>query len=141
MKNRILNAGTVLASVLALSACSGTWEEDGIKNTRPEATSQTQSQVQAGAAAAPAPRTADQIQLYTGSTAAKPYTTVQDIKVAVNKTTAFNADPTVAQVERRLKASAAELGGDAVVNVSISDVQVRLMSWGGRIGTGTVVKY
>lgn len=61
--------------------------------------------------------------------------------MAVNKTTAFNADPTVAQVERRLKASAAELGGDAVVNVSISDVQVRLMSWGGRVGTGTVVKY
>lgn len=61
--------------------------------------------------------------------------------MAVNKTTVFNPDPTVSQVEQRLRKSAAELGGDAVINVVISDVKVRVASWGGRTGTGTVVKY
>lgn len=135
MKSRVLSAGIVLVSALGMSACSGTWEEDGISNSK------ARPQAQTAGVAISVPRTADQIQLFTGSTAAQPYTTIQDIKVAVNKTTALNADPTVAQVERRLKTSAAELGGDAVVNVAISDVKIRLMSWGGRIGTGTVVKY
>ena len=69
------------------------------------------------------------------------FTVIQDISVAVNKTTAFNADPTVAQVEARLKESAAALGGDAVTNVVISDVRIGVMSWGVRTGKGTVVRY
>ncbi|WP_324754130.1 hypothetical protein [Roseovarius sp. Pro17] len=122
---------------MAMSACSATWEEDGISDTQAKAP----VQAQAIAAAPSAPKTSDQIQLFTGSTAGQAFTVIQDIKVAVNKTTAFNADPTVAQVEEQLKTSAAKLGGDAVVNVVISGVKVRVLSWGGRTGTGTVVKY
>ncbi|MCI2393688.1 hypothetical protein [Aliiroseovarius sediminis] len=137
MKDRILKSGIVLASVLAMSACSATWEEDGIKGTQANASVQAQKT----AAAPSAPKTADQIQLFADSTAGQDYTVIQDVKVAVNKTTAFNADPTIEQVKERLKASAAKLGGDAVINVVISEVKVRALSWGGRTGTGTVVKY
>ena len=136
MSLRIIKLGMVLTSVAAMSACSGSWEEDGIGPT------QASTRVQTQADSVPSvPKTASQIQLFSGGNAGQASTVIQDIKVAVNKTTVFNADPTVADVETRLKASAAELGGDAVINVVISDVKVRAFSWGGRTGTGTVVKY
>lgn len=135
MANWVSGKSIVLLSALALSACSGTWEDDGLRNAR------TTAPGAAKAAAPVAAKSADQVQLFPGSTAAKPFTVIQDISVAVNKTTAFNADPTVAQVEARLKASAAALGGDAVTNVVISDVRIGVMSWGVRTGKGTVVKY
>ena len=138
MVTRLLKFGIVLATLLAVGACSSTWEEGGINNSP---ANNGPVQTVASAAAASAPITANQIQLFPGSNAGKAYTVIQDVRVAVNKTTAFNADPTVAQVEERLRKTAAELGGDAVVNVVVSDVRVRALSWGGRIGTGTVVKY
>lgn len=128
MKTTTLKLIAALSLAALLGACSSTWEEDGINN----------SGITAAAGAA---RTADQIELFSGKTASQEYTVIQEIKVAVNKTTVFNEDPTVTQVEARLRQSAAELGGDAVVNVVISQVKVRAMSWGGRIGEGTVVKY
>ena len=131
MTNWVSRTAIILVSSLTLSACAGTWEDDGLRNAK------------AGApgAAPVAAKSADQVQQYPGSTAAKPFTVIQDISVAVNKTTAFNADPTVAQVEARLKESAAALGGDAVTNVVISDVRIGVMSWGVRTGKGTVVRY
>lgn len=136
MRNQILKLGIILTSVLAMSACSGSWEEDGIGGTQARAPVQTQASELPSA-----PKTAGQIQLFPGANAGQSFTVIQDINVAVNKTTAFNANPTVADVEARLKASAAELGGDAVINVVISEVKVRMLSWGGRTGTGTVVSY
>lgn len=116
-------------TVLSVSACSQLWKENGITgNNTPVAPAQEA-------------RTANEIELYQGGTAGQPFTVIENIKVAVNKTTAFNADPTVSQVEERLKKSAVELGGDAVINVAISDVKVRVMTWGGRTDTGKVVKY
>jgi ABC-type glycerol-3-phosphate transport system substrate-binding protein len=137
MKKNSVKGAVLSISVLALSACSGTWEEDGISAKAPAAAPQPETST----AVAAAPKTPAQVQLFTEGTAARPAAVIQDIKVAVNKTTVFNADPTVEQVEARLRASAAELGGDAVINVVISDVKVRGFSWGGRTGTGTVVKY
>ncbi|MEP6266602.1 MAG: hypothetical protein ABJ139_04615 [Paracoccaceae bacterium] len=136
MKTRILKLGVALTSVLVMSACSGSWEEDGISGIQEGQSDQTQT-----IEALPLPRAASEIQLFSGGDAGQSFTILQDIQVAVNKTTVFNADPTVADVEVRLKASAAELGGDAVINVIISEVKVRALSWGGRTGTGTVIKY
>ncbi len=128
MKAITLKLIAALSLAVSVGACSSTWEEDGVKNSEITVASDTS-------------RSADQIELFSGNTASQEYTVIKEIEVAVNKTTVFNEDPTVAQVEALLRKSAAELGGDAVVNVIISEVKVRAVSWGGRIGKGTVVKY
>ncbi|GAA3872801.1 hypothetical protein [Celeribacter arenosi] len=133
MGNRVVKFGVVVGAVLAVGACSGAWEEDGLGGIETKAPASMQ--------VSRAPTPADEIQLFTGSSAARSFTVIQDIEVAVNKTTAFHPNPTVAGVEARLRASAAKLGGDAVINVVISDVKIRAFSWGGRTGSGTVVKY
>ena len=113
----------------SLNACSESWEESGLyQNSVPIAASQGIT----------LPK---DIELFVGATADQPYDILREVKVAVNKTTAFNIDPTVAQVETRLRETAAYLGGDAVINVLISDVKIRFVSWGGRTGTGEVIKY
>ena len=123
----------IAAIAIGLVGCN-TWEEAGVPTPRPEA------QNTAATEAAPKVVVPAQVQLFEGTPSGLAYEVIQDIKVAVNKTTVFNADPTVAQVQERLRKSAAALGGDAVINVDISEVKVRAMSWGGRTGTGTVVR-
>ncbi|WP_282128816.1 hypothetical protein [Roseobacter litoralis] len=137
MGNRVLKSGIFLALFLTMSACSGSWDEDGIGAANANAKAQEQAINETPSAE----KTPDQILLFPGSAAEKPYTVIQNIKVAVNKTTVISADPTVSQVQEQLKESAAALGGDAVVNVVISEVKVRALSWGGRTGIGTVVRY
>jgi hypothetical protein len=105
MRNRILKLGIILTSVLAMSACSGSWEEDGIGGTQARAPVQTQaSEVRS------APKTAGQIQLFPGGNAGQSFTVIQDINVAVNKTTAFNANPTVAEYRSTAESFSRRIG-------------------------------
>ncbi len=65
---------------------------------------------------------------------------IQDLKVAVNKTTAFHPEPTVELVQQKLREDAAKLGANAVMEVKISEPQVSWVSWGSRYGTGVAVR-
>lgn len=65
---------------------------------------------------------------------------LQDLKVAVNKTTAFHPEPTVEMVQQKLREDAAKLGADSVMEVKITEPQISFVSWGTRYGTGIAVK-
>lgn len=69
----------------------------------------------------------------------RPYDVIGDIKVTVNKTTIFHADPTPALVDERLKEKAGELGADAVILVRYGSVGVSVFSWGSLDGQGRAV--
>jgi uncharacterized protein YbjQ (UPF0145 family) len=71
----------------------------------------------------------------------RPYQKILDLKVTVNKTTAFHPNPTSEMVIEKLKAEAALVGADAVVNAKVTDVTVSAFSWGTRKGTGEAVKF
>lgn len=83
---------------------------------------------------------ADQIQLF-ASKPERSFTPITDIKVTVNKLTAFHPNPTEEQARKALREEAARHGADAVVNVVVSDVKIGLTSWGVRNASGTAVKY
>jgi len=85
-------------------------------------------------------KTPSQIVLHKGDVN-QSYKVIKDVKVTINKTTAFHPAPTVAAVEKKLREAAAEIGGDAVTFVTITDVRVSALSWGTRKGTGKVVKF
>jgi len=137
MNLRIFIPVILIGLVSSVSGCSETWEESGISNATAKAPIATEIVL----AEPQVSKKANEIMLFPSDAVGRPFTVIKNVKVAVNKTTMFNADPTVAQVEARLRETASELKGDAVVNVSISEVKVRVLSWGGRTGTGTVVKY
>jgi uncharacterized protein YbjQ (UPF0145 family) len=69
------------------------------------------------------------------------YEVIGDIKVTVNKTTIFNADPTPAMVDERLRDKAAELGADAVILTRYGSVGVSVFSWGSLDGQGRAVYF
>ena len=71
----------------------------------------------------------------------RPYETLGEIEVTVNKTTIFNADPTPELVNERLREEAAKLGADAVVLARYGTVGVSLMSWGSLDGRGRAVRF
>jgi hypothetical protein len=92
-------------------------------------------------AAAKAPTAPDKIQIVEGDMADRPYKSLGDISVTVNKTTLFNADPTREMVNQRLRNRAAELGADAVIQVRYGTVGIGLMSWGSLDGKGRAVAF
>ena len=63
-----------------------------------------------------------------------------DLSVSVNKTTIFNRDPSVADVEEKLRQEAYRAGASKVVEVRITDVGMSLLSYGTRKGFGIAVK-
>ena len=67
------------------------------------------------------------------------YTVIKDIKVTVNKTTIFNADPTKEQVKEKLRKEAAKLGADAVIFLRYGTVGATPLSWGSLSGSGRAV--
>lgn len=69
------------------------------------------------------------------------YVPLGDVTVTVYKTTIFNADPTHADVDQRLRTKAAEMGGDAVILVRYGTVGIGAMSWGELEGKGRVVVF
>ena len=93
---------------------------------------------------APAGRTAtpvDKIQIVEGDVTDRSYKSLGDVSATVNKTTLFNADPTREMVNNRLKAEAAKLGADAVIQVRYGTVGMGLVSWGSLDGKGRAIAY
>ncbi|MGX0974483.1 uncharacterized protein YbjQ (UPF0145 family) [Roseovarius sp. MBR-51] len=123
MIRNLLLIGSV---ALSLAGCA-TWDTSNVEQNRPAA---------AGAPVAP-----DTIVVTSGDITNRPYQKIADLKVAVNKTTAFHPSPTSEMVIEKLKADAASIGADAVVNAKVTDVTVSALSWGTRKGTGEAVKF
>ena len=121
VKKNYLSAGFLL---LALSGCSDTWE-----------TSNSGAPATPVGAAVVAPANV----LITEGDVKEAYTTIKDIKVTVNKTTIFNADPTKTQVNEKLRKEAAKLGADAVILVRYGTVGATPLSWGSLSGSGRAV--
>jgi hypothetical protein len=119
---------TIAVGLLAaLGACADGWS-----------TSQVTPQA---AAAGRAPTPVDQIQVIEGDVADKPYKSLGEVSVTVNKTTLFNADPTREMVNQRLRQQAAKLGADAVIQVRYGTVGVSALSWGSLDGKGRAIAY
>ncbi len=71
----------------------------------------------------------------------RPYKSLGDISVTVNKTTLFHPDPTRELVDQKLREKAFELGADAVVLVRYGTVGISFMSWGSLDGKGRAVQF
>lgn len=69
------------------------------------------------------------------------YTVLEELKVTVNKLTAFHPNPTVEQAQLALKKKAASLGANGLIDVTIGEVHIEALSWGARTATGTAIKY
>lgn len=111
----------------ALGACADGWSTSQVA---PQAAA-------AGRAATPV----DQIQIFEGDVIDKPYKSLGEVSVTVNKSTLFNADPTRDMVNQRLRQQAAKLGADAVIQVRYGTVGVSAFSWGSLDGKGRAVAY
>jgi hypothetical protein len=123
----LFRAATIVGVLITLGACADGWST---------------SQVRPQAAAAGRPATpVDQIQIIEGDVADRPYKSLGDVSVTVNKSTLFNADPTREMVNQRLRTQAAKLGADAVIQVRYGTVGVSLMSWGSLDGSGRAVVF
>ena len=61
--------------------------------------------------------------------------------ITVSNTTAFDPDPTRAQVDEQLRLEAAKLGADAVIGVTYDGPKLGFASWAVMDGTGTAVKF
>jgi hypothetical protein len=114
----------------ALGACADGW-----------ATTNVSKPATAGATASRAPTPVDQIQIIEGDVTDKPYKSLGDVSVTVNKVTIFNADPTRDMVNQRVRAEAAKLGADAVIQVRYGTVGMSALSWGSLDGKGRAIVY
>jgi uncharacterized protein YbjQ (UPF0145 family) len=89
----------------------------------------------------PVARSADAVIVTENDITDRPYRTLGDITVTVNKTTIFNKDPTREMVAARLREEAAKLGADAVVLARYGAVGFGLLSWGSMEGKGRAVSF
>lgn len=71
----------------------------------------------------------------------KKYESLGDVTVNLNKTTIFNAEPTQAMVNEKLKEKAFEMGADAVILVRYGQGGISLFSWGSLEGKGRAIRY
>jgi hypothetical protein len=127
-------ARTLLAAcigALALAGCAS-WSTASVDTRNADSPHAT--------AAAAAKKSPDQVQV-TDKDAHRKYVSLGDISVTVNKTTIFNADPTPAMVDQKLREKAADMGADAVVLVRYGKGGVSFMSWGSLEGKGRAVKF
>ena len=116
MKSRaVLRILAAAAATTFLGGCAEGWS-----------TSQVSSQSTAAVARPATP--IDKIQVMEGDITDKPYKSLGEISVTVNKTTIFNADPTRQMVDQRLREKASTLGADAVIQVRYGTVGIALMS-------------
>ena len=123
---------SIICMGLALSACSGTWEESNVGKPADDTT-------QATTAVAPAPVLPAQVAIIE-SPVSGTFVIIKDLKVKVNKTTAFHPNPTEEQVLARLREDAAKIGANALAEVRISDVKISALSWGTRVGTAKAIR-
>jgi hypothetical protein len=110
-----------------LGACADGWS-----------TSQVSPQA---AAAGRAPTPVEQIRVIEGDVTDKPYKSLGDVSVTVNKVSILNADPTREMVDQRLRAQAAKLGADAVIQVRYGTVGISALSWGSLDGKGRAIAF
>jgi len=71
----------------------------------------------------------------------RPYRTIGDITVSVDKWTLINPDPTPEDVDRALQSEASELGADAVVLVRYGGIGIGPLTWGRLEGKGRAVVF
>lgn len=137
----------VVLAGLALSACA-TWSHTEVKPATGSAasTGQTTNEYGEQTAAVPeAPKSEqtnpDTILLTKEDIFDKKYEVVGDLRVTVNKTTLFHADPTPTLVDVKLKEEASKLGADAVILVRYGTVGISFFSWGSLDGQGRAIKF
>ncbi len=130
-----MNSVKLLAvlATLAIAACD---VQDGQFTTE----SQASTKPVASAAATAEPVQAADVQIFEGAPA-RAYTTIGPLDISVNKLTAFHPTPTREAAIKRLQETAAKLGADAVINVTVGEVVVVPLSWGARKATGVAVKF
>lgn len=116
-----------VGSLLTLSGCA-TWSTSNVSNTRLDEADVIKT--------APA-----RIIISESDITDRPYVSLGDISVTVNKTTIFHADPTREMVNTKLQEQAGTLGADAVVLVRYGQGGVSLMSWGSLEGKGRAVQF
>lgn len=122
----------LLASVSVLAGCA-TWSTSSVDNKAVE--TQTTTAVSPGKTAISAIRITDTDLVDTK------YTSLGDITVNVNKTTAFHPNPTPEIVNAKLQEKAYELGADAVILVRYGQGGITFFSWGSLEGKGRAVRY
>jgi len=126
---------TVLLAIMALSALGGcaTWSTSSVENA-PGSQPQVKDNV---ASKTPI----SEIKITEADITERPYKSLGDISVTVNKTTLFHPDPTREMVDQKLREQAYELGADAVVLARYGTVGVSFMSWGSLDGKGRAVQF
>lgn len=124
----------VVATALLLAAC-------GVR---------TSTSVQATPGATPGPANAanasptkspDQIIVTQGDITDRPYQSLGDIKVHLEKWGLLDKDPTREMVDAALKKKAAAMGADAVVLARYGTVGIGFTSWGVMDGEGRAVAF
>jgi len=125
-KIALSRALAVASALLLLGGCADGWSTSNVART---------------AEPPRAARSAAEIEIFEGDVADRPYKSLGDVSVTVNKTTVFNADPTREMVNQRLRNEAAKLGADAVIQVRYGTVGIGLMSWGSLDGKGRAIVY
>lgn len=79
--------------------------------------------------------------IQSGEKPARNFVVISKVEATVNKTTAFHPSPTVEAVTERLKADAAQLGADAIMDVVIGNTHVGALTWGSRNGNAVAIKF
>jgi hypothetical protein len=126
-------AAAVCISAVVLAGCAS-WSTANVDTRNADAP--RDAAVANGARKSPS-----QVQLTDKDVNDRQYVSLGDISVTVNKTTVFNADPTPAMVDEKLREKAAEMGADAVILVRYGKGGVSLMSWGSLEGKGRAVRF
>ena len=116
----------------SLSGCA-TWSTSSINNKDVSAQESSQSAI--------SKKAPSQIYLTDQDVVDRPYKSLGDITVTVNKTTIFHPNPTREMVNEKLQKEASELGADAVILIRYGDGGISLMSWGSLEGKGRAIKY
>ncbi len=126
----IIKTCTIVLAILAVSGCS-TWSHSSLEPVKGH-----NDKVQARKA-----NSAKNIIITESDITDRKYTVIGDINATVNKTTAFNSNPTKEQVNEKLKAEAAEAGADAVIMVRYGDLGASFFSWGSLNGKGRAIVF
>lgn len=131
-----MNKPTIYLALFALGTLGGcaTWSTTSVENSP-----SSQPQVVKVTSIPKTPMS--EIQITEADITERPYKSLGDISVTVNKTTLFNPDPTREMVDQKLREQAYELGADAVVLARYGTVGVSFMSWGSLDGKGRAVQF
>ncbi|CAN5549225.1 hypothetical protein BH10PSE6_BH10PSE6_49520 [soil metagenome] len=125
-KSVLMRVPAAVGALLMLGACADGWSTSQVARTaepRREA------------------RPVAQIEIMEGDITDRPYKSLGDVSVTVNKVTIFNADPTRDMVNQRLRTEAAKLGADAVIQVRYGTVGIGALSWGSLDGKGRAIAF